>query len=91
MIPFLDLQAQYKGIATEIEAAVLRNLRSCNYILGETVETFEANFASYCGTQHAVSVNTGTSALHLALLAAGIGPGDEVITSAPPSSPPLRR
>ncbi|SHJ27541.1 DegT/DnrJ/EryC1/StrS family aminotransferase [Wenxinia saemankumensis] len=80
MIPFLDLRAQYREIGPEIEAAALATLRSGSYVLGETVERFEARFADYCGTRHAVAVNTGTSALHLALLAAGIGPGDEVIT-----------
>lgn len=81
MIPFLDLKAQYQQIGPELEAAVLEALRSCNYILGEPVAKFEANFADYCGTSSAVAVNTGTSALHMALLAAGIGPGDEVITT----------
>lgn len=80
MIPFLDLQAQYRTIAPELEAAVLEALRSCNYVLGEPVARFETAFADYCGTTEAVSLNTGTSALHLALLAAGIRPGDEVIT-----------
>ena len=81
MIPFLDLKAQYRAIGPELEDAVLSVLRSCSYILGEPVERFEANFARYCGTSAAVAVNTGTSALHMALLAAGIGPGDEVITT----------
>ncbi|MRX51819.1 aminotransferase class I/II-fold pyridoxal phosphate-dependent enzyme [Paracoccus sp. S-4012] len=80
MIPFLDLQAQYRTVGPEIEAAVLRTLRGCSYVLGPEVERFEEDFAAYCGTKHAVAVSTGTSALHLALLAAGIGPGDEVIT-----------
>lgn len=80
MIPFLDLKRQYITIADEIEAAVLSTLRSGHYVLGEPVECFEDNFAAYCGTRYAVAVNTGTSALHLALLAAGVGPGDEVIT-----------
>lgn len=80
MIPFLDLQAQYRSVQPEIEEAVLKVLRSGHYVLGEAVEHFEKAFAAYCGTRHAVALNTGTSALHLALLAAGIGPGDEVIT-----------
>jgi dTDP-4-amino-4,6-dideoxygalactose transaminase len=80
MIPFLDLHAQYRSVGAEIESAVLATLRSCNYVLGDPVERFETSFAGYCGTEHAVAVNTGTSALHLALEAAGIGPGDEVIT-----------
>lgn len=81
MIPLLDLKAQYDQIGTEIEASVLRVLRSGTYILGEPVADFEARFAAYCGTKHAIAVNTGTSALHLSLLAAGIGRGDEVITT----------
>ena len=80
MIPFLDLQAQYKAIGPDIESAVLSVLRSGNYVLGAPVERFEEDFAAYCGVQHAIAVNSGTSALHLALLAAGVGPGDEVIT-----------
>ncbi|MFC3167230.1 MULTISPECIES: DegT/DnrJ/EryC1/StrS family aminotransferase [Paracoccus] len=80
MIPFLDLSAQYQTVGPEIEAAVLKTLRSGSYVLGEQVEQFEDSFARYCGTKHAVALNSGTSALHLALLAAGIGPGDEVLT-----------
>ncbi len=80
MIPFLDLRAQYREIGPEIEEAVVATLRGCDYVLGEPVERFEAEFADDCGVDHAVAVNSGTSALHLALLAAGIGPGDEVIT-----------
>jgi dTDP-4-amino-4,6-dideoxygalactose transaminase len=80
MIPLLDLQAQYRSIAPEIEAAVLATLRGGNYVLGEPVTRFEQAFSAYCGTAEAVALNTGTSALHLALLAAGIGPGDEVLT-----------
>jgi len=81
MIPYLDLKAQYETIKPEIDAAIASVLNSCQFILGEEVEKFEAEFANYCGTQSAVGVNSGTSALHLALLAAGIGPGDEVITA----------
>lgn len=80
MIPFLDLRAQYSSIGPELERAVIDAMRDCNFVLGERVERFEADFARYCGTSEAIAVNTGTSALHLALLAAGVGPGDEVIT-----------
>ncbi|SHF00211.1 dTDP-4-amino-4,6-dideoxygalactose transaminase [Kaistia soli DSM 19436] len=80
MIPFLDLRAQYASIGPQLEAAVIATMRDGTFVLGERVERFENNFAAYCGTDHAVAVNSGTSALHLALLAAGIGPGDEVIT-----------
>jgi dTDP-4-amino-4,6-dideoxygalactose transaminase len=81
MIPYLDLKAQYRSIKTEIDAAVLRVLDSTQYILGEEVVAFEREFASYCQASDTVAVNSGTSALHLALLAAGIGAGDEVITT----------
>jgi dTDP-4-amino-4,6-dideoxygalactose transaminase len=80
MIPFLDLKAQYQSIKPEIDAAVLNVLESTQFVLGEHVTGFERDFAAYCGTKHAIAVNSGTSALHLALLAAGVGTGDEVIT-----------
>ncbi|PDS75101.1 DegT/DnrJ/EryC1/StrS family aminotransferase [Rhizobium sp. L43] len=80
MIPFLDIKAQYQSIKGEIDSAVLGVLASGQYVLGEEVLRFEQEFADYCNVKHAIAVNTGTSALHLALLAAGIGPGDEVIT-----------
>ena len=81
MIPYVDLKAQYHSIKTEIDAAVLRVPESTQFILGEEVAAFEREFASYCHAPESVAVNSGTSALHLALLAAGIGPGDEVITT----------
>jgi len=80
MIPFLDLRAQYHSIKSEIDESVLSVLESTQYVLGEQVAGFEKEFAAYCGAAHGVAVNTGTSALHLAFLAAGIGPDDEVIT-----------
>jgi len=80
MIPFVDLQAQYRRIKPEIDDAVLRVLDSAQFILGPAVASFERDFAAFCRTSEAIGVNTGTSALHLALLAAGVGPGDEVIT-----------
>lgn len=79
-VPFLDLKAQYATIKSEVDAAVLRVLASSSYVLGPEVEAFENDFAAMHGAKFGVAVNTGTSALHLALLAAGIGPGDEVIT-----------
>jgi len=81
MIPLLDLGAQYRQVGDELETAVVQVLRTGRYILGEPVAQFERAFADYCGTRHAVAVNSGTSALHLSLLAAGIGRGDEVITT----------
>lgn len=80
MVPFIDLVAQYRAIQPEIDAAVARVLASGQFALGPEVELFEHAFAAYVGGRHAVAVNTGTSALHLSLLAAGVGPGDEVIT-----------
>jgi dTDP-4-amino-4,6-dideoxygalactose transaminase len=81
MIPYLDLKAQYHGIKDEVDAAVLRVLESTQFILGEEVAAFEREFAAYCQASESVGVNSGTSALHLALLAMGIGSGDEVITT----------
>lgn len=80
MIPYLDLKAQYRSIQPEVDAAVLGVLASTEYVLGSEVSAFEAEFAAYSGAAHGIGVNSGTSALHLALLAAGVGPGDEVIT-----------
>ncbi len=80
MIPFLDLKAQYNDIRAEVNLAIQGVLDSCQFTLGSEVEAFEQEFAAYCGASHGVGVNSGTSALHLALLAAGVGPGDEVIT-----------
>jgi len=80
VIPFVDLRAQYLSIKSEIDAAIQGVLDSCQFTLGSEVAKFEEEFAAYCGVKHGIGVNTGTSALHLSLLAAGIGPGDEVIT-----------
>lgn len=80
MIPFLDLKAQYAEIGDELEAAAIGAMRSGEFILGSRVAAFEKNFAEYCGASEAIGVNSGTSALHLALLALGVGEGDEVIT-----------
>lgn len=80
MIPVVDLKLQYASIEEEIQKAINKVLKSSQYILGEEVQKFEEEFSSYVGGKFGVAVNSGTSALHLALLAAGIGPGDEVIT-----------
>jgi dTDP-4-amino-4,6-dideoxygalactose transaminase len=80
VIPFVDLKAQYHSIKPEIDTAVLNVLESCQFVLGDEVAAFEAEFATYCQASYSIGVNSGTSALHLALLALGIGPGDEVIT-----------
>ena len=80
MIPFLDLRAQYKQMKPEIDAAIARVIDSAQFVLGPEVAAFEERFSDYCGVTHCTALNSGTSALHLALLAAGIGRGDEVIT-----------
>ncbi len=80
MIPFLDLKAQYHSIKPEIDAALQRVLESTQFVLGNEVSAFEEEFAQYVQCKYAVALNSGTSALHLALLATGIGEGDEVIT-----------
>lgn len=80
MIPFVDLKAQYTSIKDEIDAAVTQVLETTQFVLGKEVAAFETEFADYCNADYGIAVNTGTSALHLALLAADVGPGDEVIT-----------
>lgn len=81
-VPFVDLRAQYDTIADDLKASVLRVLDSQVFVLGPEVAAFEEEFAASCGAAHAVAVNSGTAALHLALAALGVGPGDEVITVA---------
>ena len=78
-IPFLDLGAAYRELQTDIDAAVARSLASGYYIGGPEVEAFEGEFANYCGAAHAIGVANGLDALHLALRAMDVGPGDEVI------------
>ena len=80
MIPFVDLRAQYLSIKDEVDAAIQGILDTTQFTLGSEVAAFEEEFAAYSGADIGIGVNTGTSALHLALLAAGVGPGDEVIT-----------
>jgi dTDP-4-amino-4,6-dideoxygalactose transaminase len=79
-VPSLDLKIQYQSIKPEIDAAIGRVLESGQFVLGSEVAGFEKEFATFCGTAECIGLNSGTSALHLALLAARIGPGDEVIT-----------
>jgi dTDP-4-amino-4,6-dideoxygalactose transaminase len=81
MIPFADLKAQYHSIKGEIDAAIAHTLESSQFILGREVAAFEEEFAAFQGAQHCVGTNSGTSAVHLALLAAGVGAGDEVVTT----------
>jgi dTDP-4-amino-4,6-dideoxygalactose transaminase len=80
MIPFADLKTQYRAIKPEIDRAIESVLDNAQFILGPAVASFEKDFAAFCDTVEAVGVNSGTSALHLSLLAAGVQPGDEVIT-----------
>lgn len=80
-IPLVDLKAQYASIKPQMDAAIQRVLDHCGFIMGKEVKTFEEAFAAYCGTEQGVGVASGTAALHLSLLACGVGPGDEVITT----------
>jgi dTDP-4-amino-4,6-dideoxygalactose transaminase len=80
MIPFLDLERQHRALLPELLKAAGEVIESGQFILGRHNTEFETAFAAFCGCPHAVAVSTGTSALHLALLAAGVQPGDEVIT-----------
>ncbi|OQW78732.1 MAG: erythromycin biosynthesis sensory transduction protein eryC1 [Proteobacteria bacterium ST_bin11] len=82
MIPMVNLQAQYADIQDEIVGGFTETLNNCAFILGPNVQAFEKEAAAYLGVKHAIGCASGTDALHLALLAEGIGAGDEVITSA---------
>lgn len=79
-IPFLDLQAQYQSIREEIDSAISQVISASAFIGGPFLNAFEEDFRRYCGTAEAVGVSNGTDAVRLALLACGVGPGDEVIT-----------
>ena len=81
-IPMVDLKGQYSSLKDEIDAAMLQALGETRFILGPNVQAFDREAAAYLGVRHAISCANGTDALHLALLGAGIGPGDEVITTA---------
>jgi len=81
IVPYVDLKAQYAALREEVLAALDRVGSKGAFILGEVVREFEREFAAFCQVDHCVAVNSGTSALHLALLAAGVGAGDEVITT----------
>ena len=80
-IPYLDLAAQLRPIRTEIDAAISKTLDNLTFCLGPDVTQFESAFADYCQARHAVGFNSGTSALHVALLLMNIKPGDEIITT----------
>jgi dTDP-4-amino-4,6-dideoxygalactose transaminase len=81
-IPFVDLSAIHDPLVDEMRAAINGVLERNDYILGDDVRGFEEEFAAYCEADHGVGVDSGTSALELSLRALGVGPGDEVITSA---------
>jgi len=81
-VRYLDLQAQYDSIRTEVLSALEEICESSRFAQGPATSNFEAQFGSYCGVDHCVSVNSGTSALHLALRCLNVGPGDEVVTVA---------
>lgn len=81
-IPMVDPAAEYRALKDEIDAAVGRVLASGRYVLGPEGEALERELAAYVGTPHAAGCNSGTDALHLALVAAGLGPGDEVVLPA---------
>jgi dTDP-4-amino-4,6-dideoxygalactose transaminase len=82
MIPFVDLQAQYRAIKREVDEAIARVVESAAFVLGREVEAFESAFAEYLGARFCVGVSNGTAAIQLALTACGIGAGDEVIVPA---------
>ncbi len=82
MVPFVDLQIQYRSIKREIDAAVARVLESAVFVLGREVEAFEEAFADYVGAQYCVGVSSGSAAIQLATMACGIGANDEVIVPA---------
>ncbi len=81
-VPFMDLNAQYRSMQHEMDQAMLAVVASSQFILGPDVQRFEQEYATYCGSRYAVGVDSGTSALELALRALGVGAGDEVITAA---------
>src|SRR5689334_14664501 len=81
-VPYLDLPAQYDALSSEVLTALEKICESSRFVQGPTTTDFEAKFAEYCEVDHCVSLNSGTSALHLALRCLDVGPGDEVITVA---------
>src|SRR6516164_4587913 len=80
-IPYFDLPAQIRGLRKDLDAAIARTLDNCSFCLGPDVTQFEKDFAHFIGAEHCVGFNSGTSALHVAMLLLGIGPGDEVVTT----------
>jgi dTDP-4-amino-4,6-dideoxygalactose transaminase len=80
-VPYLDLPAQMRGIRREVDIAIARTLDNCSFCLGPDVAQFEKDFAKFCGAEHCVAMNSGTSALHVAMLLLNIKPGDEIIST----------
>src|ERR1043166_9333611 len=80
-VPYFDLPAQLRSLRPEVDAAIARTLDNCSFCLGPDVAQFEKDFAQFCGAEHCLGFNSGTSALHVALILLGVGPGDEVITT----------
>lgn len=81
VVPLVDLAAQYRALKPEMDRAIIAAVESGQFILGPAVEQFEKDFAAYLGVKHFVACQSGTSAITLMLQAAGVGPGDEVITT----------
>src|SRR5436305_3520087 len=80
-VPYLDLLAQMRPLRKEIDAAIARTLDNCSFCLGPDVVHFEKDFAKFCGAAHCIAFNSGTSALHVAMILLGVKEGDEVITT----------
>jgi dTDP-4-amino-4,6-dideoxygalactose transaminase len=80
-IPYLDLPAQMRPLRKELDAVIAKTIDNCSFCLGPDVAQFEQDFAYYCGAKHALGFNSGTSALHIAMLLLNIKPGDEVIST----------
>jgi dTDP-4-amino-4,6-dideoxygalactose transaminase len=80
-IPYFDLPAQIRSLRKDLDAALARTMDNCSFCLGPDVAQFEKDFAKYVGAEHCLGFNSGTSALHVAMILLGVGPGDEVITT----------
>ncbi|HEY6166597.1 MAG TPA: DegT/DnrJ/EryC1/StrS family aminotransferase [Verrucomicrobiae bacterium] len=80
-VPYIDLAAQIRPIRKEIDAAIAQAIDRCSFCLGPDVAQFERDFAAYCGAKHCIAMNSGTSALHIAMLLLGVNRDDEVITT----------
>src|ERR1700726_2058238 len=80
-VPLLDLKSEYTELREEVLAALDRVCQKSAFVQGQEMEAFEKEFAEFCGTKHCVALSSGTAALHLGLLALGVQPGDEVITT----------